>query len=252
MDQHKSKYDFLATWDKENNFIGKILRTTQLLRKKYSKGLSIKNFNSGIAISIFKDKSTRTRYSFATAASMLGLGLMDFDEEKSQISHGETIMETINMLSFATRAIGIRDDIFLGVGHKYMRDVSSALDWGFKKKVLPFRPSVINLQSDEDHPTQSLSDLSHLVNYFEGLKKLKEKKITISWAYSPSYGKPLSVPQGAIALLSRFGMDITLAYPKGYNLIPEIEKYAQDQTKSSGGKFRIVNDPKEAFKDADI
>ncbi|PMC11594.1 knotted carbamoyltransferase YgeW, partial [Klebsiella aerogenes] len=47
------------------------------------------------------------------------------------------------------------------------------------------------------------------------------KKIAMTWAYSPSYGKPLSVPQGIIGLMTRFGMDVTLAHPEGYDLIPD-------------------------------
>ena len=130
--------------------------------------------------------------------------------------------------------------------------MQTALDWGYKHKVLGYRPALINLQSDEDHPTQALSDMAHLARYFGGVKKLKGKKITVSWAYSPSYGKPLSVPQGVIGLLSRFGVDLTLAYPKGYELIGEIEAYAAAQAKKSGGKFRIVHDMAQGFAGAQV
>lgn len=156
------------------------------------------------------------------------------------------------MLGFLTRAIGIRDDIYLGVGHADMTQTARALDWGVEHEVLANRPSVVNLQSDEDHPTQSLSDLLHLSHMYGGLKNLKGKKVAMSWAYSPSYGKPLSVPQGFIALASRFGMNITLAYPKGYHLIPDIEQFSAKQSKQSGGSLRIVDDMREAFAGADI
>ncbi len=244
--------DFLRTWDKSVDHLKATLVVAQTLRDWHRKGISPKVFNSGIAVSIFRDKSTRTKYSYAAAANLLGLEIEDLDEKKSQIAHGETVIETVNMLSFLTRTIGIRDDIFLGVGHKYMAEVAQAADWGYKNSVLDQRPSIINLQCDEDHPTQSLSDLLHLTNYFGGLEKLRGKKLTMSWAYSPSYGKPLSVPQGIIALLSRFGINVTLAYPKGYNLIPEIEFYAGREAKKNGGSFRISNDMGEAFKNADI
>ena len=49
----------------------------------------------------------------------------------------------------------------------------------------------------------------------------------MTWAYSPSYGKPLSVPQGIIGLMTRFGMDVTLAHPEGYDLIPDVVNVAQ-------------------------
>lgn len=245
-------HDFLRTWDKTTDHLKATLAVAQTLRDLHKRGVSPKVFNSGIAISIFRDKSTRTKYSYAAAANFLGLEIEDLDEKKSQIAHGETVMETVNMLSFLTRTIGIRDDIFLGVGHQYMVEVAKAADWGYEHGVLDQRPSVINLQCDEDHPTQSLSDMLHLINYFGSIEKLRGKKLAMSWAYSPSYGKPLSVPQGVIALMTRFGMDITLAYPKGYNLIPEIESYAGREAKKSRGSFRITNDMGEAFKGADI
>ncbi|MCK7538396.1 MAG: hypothetical protein MZV63_49315 [Marinilabiliales bacterium] len=113
-------------------------------------------------MSNFRDNSTRTRFSFASAANLLGLAVQDLDEEKSQIAHGETVRETANMISFMSDFIGIRDDIFLGEGNKYMREVGSALDEGFEKGVLPVRPGIVNLQCDMDHPTQSMADLMHL------------------------------------------------------------------------------------------
>ncbi|MEK9143308.1 MAG: knotted carbamoyltransferase YgeW [Patescibacteria group bacterium] len=244
-------HDFLRTWDKTLDHLKATLAVAQILRDWHRTGISPRIFTSGIAVSIFRDKSTRTKYSYAAAANLLGLEIEDLDEKKSQIAHGETIMETVNMLSFLTRTIGIRDDIYLGVGHNYMVEVAKAAEWGYKNGVLDQRPSVINLQCDEDHPTQSLSDMLHLVNYFGGLDKLRGKKLTMSWAYSPSYGKPMSVPQGVIALMTRFGVDVTLAYPKGYNLIPKIEAYAGQQAKKNGGSFRITNDIGEAFKGAD-
>lgn len=249
-----SKYgrDFLRTWDISIDHLKATLEVAQTLRDLHKRGVSPRVFNSGIAISIFRDKSTRTKYSYAAAANLLGLEIEDLDEKKSQIAHGETVMETVNMLSFLTCTIGIRDDIFLDVGHRYMVEVTKALDWGYKNGVLDQRPSVINLQCDEDHPTQSLSDILHLVNYFGGLEKLRGKKLTMSWAYSPSYGKPLSVPQGVIALMTRFGIEITLAYPNGYHLIPEIEVYAAREATKSGGKFRILHDMESAFAGADI
>jgi knotted carbamoyltransferase YgeW len=183
---------------------------------------------------------------------LLGCEVQDLDEEKSQIAHGETVRETANMISFLSDFIGIRDDMYLGEGNKYMREVGEALDEGFAEGVLPERPGIVNLQCDQDHPTQSMADLMHLQKEFGSLENLKGKKIVMSWAYSPSYGKPLSVPQGIIGLMSRYGMDIELAYPEGYELIPEIVELAKKNSKESGGSFKISHSMEEAVKDADI
>ncbi len=246
------KKDFLLTWEKTEEELKAVLDVAQILKDMRSENISPKVFDSGLAISQFRDNSTRTRFSFASAANLLGLEIQDLDESKSQIAHGETVRETANMISFLADFIGIRDDMFLGEGNKYMREVGKALDEGFAKGVLPRRPGIVNLQSDIDHPTQSMADLLHLKNEFGSLENLKGKKIVMSWAYSPSYGKPMSVPQGIIGLMSRFGMDIELAYPEGYELIPEVVEQAKKQAVASGGSFKISHSMKEAVRDADI
>jgi len=240
--------DFLLTTEKTLDEIKYITDLAETLKEFHKQGKSFKLFDSGLGISIFRDNSTRTRFSFASAVNATGLGISDLDEVKSQIAHGETVRETANMISFLAEIIGIRDDMFLGEGNKYMREVSDAVQEGFEKGVLHRRPNVINLQCDIDHPTQSLADLAKLKDYFGGFENLNGKKLAMTWAYSPSYGKPLSVPQGIITLMTRLGMDVTLAYPEGYNLIPEIV----NKVKNDNPSFKVVNSMEEAFKDADV
>lgn len=244
--------DFLLTWDKTEDELKQTLLVAEALKHLRDQNISTRCFDSGLAVSNFRDNSTRTRFSFASACNLLGLEVQDLDESTSQIAHGETVRETANMISFLTDIIGIRDDMFLGEGHTYMQEVGSALDNGFQNGVLPQRPGIVNLQCDIDHPTQSMADLMHLANYYGGLDKLKGKKIAMTWAYSPSYGKPLSVPQAIIGLMTRFGMEVDLAYPEGYNLIDDVVELSGKNAAASGGKFRVVNSMDEAFRDADI
>jgi knotted carbamoyltransferase YgeW len=244
--------DFLLTWDKAEDEIRAVLAVAEILQMLRARGISPRIFDSGLAVAIFRDKSTRTRFSFLSAANLLGLAAQDLDETKSQIAHGETVRETANMISFLTEIIGIRDDMYLGYGHTYMKEVSEAVREGHRDGVLPQIPTLVNLQCDIDHPTQSLSDLLHLARYFGSLEELKGKKIAMTWAYSPSYGKPLSVPQGVIGLMSRFGMEVTLAYPEGYSLIPEVEDLAGKNSRACGGDFYQTHSMVEAFADADI
>ena len=192
-----------------------------ILRGMRRNNLSARIFDSGLAVSIFRDNSTRTRFSFASACNLLGLTVQDLDEGKSQIAHGETVRETANMVSFMAEVIGIRDDMYIGKGHTYMREVAGAVEQGFADGVLEQRPTLVNLQCDIDHPTQSMADRLHLIKHFGGARTLQGKKIAMTWAYSPSYGKPLSVPQGVIGLMTRFGMDVVLAHPHGYEVMQE-------------------------------
>lgn len=244
--------DFLLTWEKSQDEIKQVLLVARALKILRDNNISTRVFDSGLAVSLFRDNSTRTRFSFASACNLLGLEVQDLDEGKSQISHGETVRETANMISFLTEVIGIRDDMYLGAGNTYMREVGEALTDGYKNKVLPNRPGIVNLQCDIDHPTQSMADLMHLQHFYGGLKNLKGKKIAMTWAYSPSYGKPLSVPQGIIGLMTRFGMEVELAYPEGYGLIPEVLEVAKQNAAENGGSFKVVNSMEEAFTNADI
>ena len=244
--------DFLLTWEKSEDELKQIFFVAEALKYLHDNNISSKCFDSGLAISLFRDNSTRTRFSYASAANLLGLEIQDLDEKKSQVAHGETVRETANMVSFLTDMIGIRDDMYLGEGDRYQREVGDALDYGYKTGLLNQRPGIINLQSDIDHPTQSMADLLHVINHFGSIENLKGKKIAMTWAYSPSYGKPLSVPQGVIGLFTRFGMEVDIAYPEGYDIIPEVMDIASNNAKKSGGSFRKVNTMDEAFKNADI
>ncbi len=244
--------DFFLTWDKSDDELAALFTVADALRCLRENNISTKIFDSGLGISLFRDNSTRTRFSFASACNLLGLEVQDLDEGKSQIAHGETVRETANMISFMADVIGIRDDMYIGKGHTYQKSVSDAVRQGHADGILEQVPSLVNLQCDIDHPTQCCADLLHVIHELGGVEKLRGKKVAMTWAYSPSYGKPLSVPQGVIGLFTRFGMDVTLAHPEGYDVFPEVEALAAKQAAASGGSFRKVSTMAEAFEGADI
>jgi len=244
--------DFFLTWDKSDDEIEAVFLIADALRFMRENNISTKVFESGLGISLFRDNSTRTRFSFASACNLLGLEVQDLEEGKSQVAHGETVRETANMISFMADVIGIRDDMYIGKGHAYMQEVSEAVQQGNKDGILEQRPTLVNLQCDIDHPTQAMADMLHIIHEFGGIENLKGKKIAMSWAYSPSYGKPLSVPQGVVGLMTRMGMDVVLAHPEGYEIMGEVEEVAKVNAKKSGGSFTKTNNMAEAFKDADI
>lgn len=244
--------DFFLTWEKSFDEIKGVFAVADALRHLRENNISAKIFDSGLGISLFRDNSTRTRFSFASACNLLGLEVQDLDEGKSQIAHGETVRETANMISFMADVIGIRDDMYIGKGNTYMHNVVNAVTEGHRDGVLEQKPTLVNLQCDIDHPTQVMADTLHLIHEFGGIENLKGKKVAMTWAYSPSYGKPLSVPQGVIGLTSRFGMEVSLAYPEGYEVMDDVVELAKRQSAESGGSLTVSHDMKEAFRDADI
>jgi len=244
--------DFFLTWEKTRDELEAVFTVADALRYLRENNISAKIFDSGLGVSLFRDNSTRTRFSFASACNLLGLEVQDLDEGKSQIAHGETVRETANMISFMADVIGIRDDMYIGKGNAYMHEVVDAVRRGRDDGVLEQKPTLVNLQCDIDHPTQAMADMLHLIHTFGGVQNLKGKKIAMSWAYSPSYGKPLSVPQGIIGLMTRMGMDVTLAHPEGYEVMDGVVDVARANAAEFGGKFEITHSMADAFRDADV
>ena len=244
--------DFFLTWEKSRDELDAVFTVANALRNLRERNISTKIFDSGLGVSLFRDNSTRTRFSFASACNLLGLEVQDLDEGKSQIAHGETVRETANMISFMADVIGIRDDMYIGKGNAYMHEVVDSVKQGNIDGVLEQKPTLVNLQCDIDHPTQCMADMAHVIRELGGVENLKGKRIAMTWAYSPSYGKPLSVPQGVIGLFTRFGMEVVLAHPEGYEVMDDVIEVAKRQSAESGGKFTVTNSMAEAFKDADI
>ena len=244
--------DFFLTWEKSDDELKAVWDVADALRNLRERNISTKVFDSGLGISLFRDNSTRTRFSFASACNLLGLEVQDLDEGKSQVAHGETVRETANMISFMADVIGIRDDMYIGKGNAYMHEVAESVEAGHKDGVLEQRPTLVNLQCDIDHPTQCMADALHVIHEMGGIENLKGKKLAMTWAYSPSYGKPLSVPQGVIGLFTRLGMEVVLAHPEGYDVMKDVVDVAEKNAKESGGSFKVTNDMKEAFQGADI
>jgi len=213
-------------------------------------GIQVPLFQEQLFYSLFFDNSTRTKSSWAGAAARFGAHPFVADAASTQVAHGETAEETGAMLGMNAHALGIRHDLILGEGNAFMRDAEKGISDYLKASDNPRVVPLVNLQCDIDHPTQSLADLCWLRETFQG--NLKGKTIAVSWAYSPSYAKPLSVPQGLITLLPRFGMNVRLAHPPGYKLMPQCVEQAGRFAAESGGTFTVTETMDEAFKGADV
>jgi knotted carbamoyltransferase YgeW len=203
-----------------------------------------------LAYAVFFDNSTRTKSAWAGAAARLGMSPVIVDGSSTQVAHGETAAETGAMLGMNTHAMGIRHDLILGEGNPFMRDIKRGIDDYLAATDDPRSVPVINLQCDIDHPTQTMADALWLgENFPDGLSG---KKIAVSWAYSPSYAKPLSVPQGLITLLTRYGAHVALAHPPGYRLMETCMASAAAHSAATGGKFTVHDNMDDAFEGAHV
>lgn len=240
----------LLTQDWTTGEIDALCMLAEALQSLDRHGLVPALFPQQLFWALFFDQSTRTKSSWAGAAARLGGQAVIVDGSSTQVSHGETSVETGAMLGMNAHALGIRHDLILGEGNRFMRDARQGIDDYLAatgdERVVP----VVNLQCDVDHPTQALADLLWLRETFPD--GLAGRTVTMSWAYSPSYAKPLSVAQGTISLLTRFGMHVRLAHPEGYQLMGSSLEAAEANAAASGGSFEVIHDMDAAFADADI
>lgn len=231
--------DYISTQDWTKEELELLLATASDLKEKKKRGIPHRYCADKTIFLIFFDKSTRTRNAFEAGITQLGGHAHYIDAETSQIAHGEVPKDTGIILSSYGHVIAVRHDLVPGEGNTYMRELARWAD-------VP----VINLQCDIDHPTQTIADLMTIQEKFG--TNLRGLKMAVSWAYTPSYAKPLSVPQGLLLLMPRFGIDIVLAHPPEFKLMPEILKVAQQNAQQHGTKIEFTDNMEDAFNSADI
>lgn len=229
---------FIATqeWTKEE--LDMVLDVAKDLKRQFSLSIPHRLLQDKTLFMMFFEQSTRTRNSHEAGMTQLGGHAHDLTPDKMQISHGEAPKDTAKVLSRYGHGIAIRN-CFYGIGNKYLREVA-------EHSSIP----IFNMQCDLYHPNQAMADLMTIQEKFSN--EIKGKKVSVIWAYTKSYMKPLSVPQSQILLFPRYGMDVTLAYPKEFPLMPEIVEQAKTNAQKAGAKFSITHDMDEAFEGAHV
>ncbi len=240
----------LLTTDLDDGELEAVLQLAERFARLDRAGVRTPVLPCELAYAVFFDNSTRTKSAWAGAASRLGMRPVIVDGSSTQVAHGETAAETGAMLGMNAHAMGIRHDLILGEGNPFMREVERGIREYLQQTEDSRTVPVVNLQCDVDHPTQAMADALWLRERFP--KGLKGVKVAVSWAYSPSYAKPLSVPQGLAMLLPRLGCEVKLAHPPGYQLMPECLDAAFSGAQASGGSFEVVDTMDAAFEGADV
>jgi len=234
--EFKGKH-FITLEDWKKSEIDRLLEVSTDLKNKFYNNEDTSYLKNKTSFLMFFEQSTRTRNSMEAGIAQLGGHANFLDTSTMQISHGESAKDTAVILSSYGHGIACRN-CFWEVGNKFMNDMAT-------HSTVP----IMNLQCDLYHPMQGLADLMTIK---EVKKDTKHLKVSIIWAYATSHKKPISVPLTQILLFPRYAMDVTLAYPKGYEMpLWAIEK-AKQNALENGGSFTITHDIEEAFKDADI
>jgi len=230
--------DLISDLDFSKEEVETVLEVAWDLKRKRATGEPHPLLRDKTLAMLFFFTSTRTRSSFEAGMAQLGGHAAFIDWRTTQISHGDTAHEIGEILGRYFDGIAIRQCDWK-VGNAYINAVAEAS-----------RVPVLSMQDDIYHPFQCLADLMTIME--KKGRDLRRRKIVVSWAYASSYLKPISVPQSLILQMPRFGMDVTLAYPEEFMLMPEIVDEARGLARKYGTAFEIVHDMREGFKDADV
>ena len=230
--------DFIGDLDFSREEVETVLDVAWDLKRKRALGEPHPYLRDKTLAMLFFFSSTRTRGSFEAGMAQLGGHAAFIDSETTQISHGDTAKEIGEIFGRYFDAISIRQCDWQ-FGNQYINEVAKYS-----------RSPVLNMQCDVYHPFQCLADLMTVME--KKGRDLRRKRIVVSWAYAASYLKPVSVPQSLILQMPRFGMDVVLAHPPEFKLMPEIVEQAKDQARIFGVGFEIMDDMEKAFKDADV
>ncbi|HHY29729.1 MAG TPA: ornithine carbamoyltransferase [Syntrophaceticus sp.] len=225
----------LEDWTKEE--VDTLLDVSYDLKRKFAMGIPTPYLRDKTIFLMFFEQSTRTRNSMEAGIAQLGGHGNYLDTSGMQIAHGEVAKDTAVILSRFGHAIACRN-CFWEIGNKYITEMA---EWS--------SAPVINMQCDIYHPLQAIADLMTMQ---EKLVSLKRAKVSVIWAYATSHKKPISVPVSQVLLFPRYGMDVTLAYPKGYELPEWVINKARKNAEESGGSLTITHDMEEAYRDADV
>ncbi|MGD2155880.1 MAG: ornithine carbamoyltransferase [Anaerolineales bacterium] len=230
--------DLIGDLDFSKEEVETVLDVAFDLKRKRALGEPHPYLRDKVLAMLFFFSSTRTRGSFEAGMAQLGGHAAFIESRTTQIAHGDTEREMGEIFGRYFDGIAIRH-VDWGIGNQYLNLVAEAS-----------RVPVLNMQCEIYHPFQILADLMTVIE--KKGRNLRNKKMVVSWAYASSYLKPISVPQSLILQMPRFGLDVILAHPPGFELMPEIMEKAQEQAKKYRVGFEVLNDMEEACRDADV
>ncbi|HLE73166.1 MAG TPA: ornithine carbamoyltransferase [Anaerolineales bacterium] len=231
--------DLIGDLDFSKEEVETVLDVAWNLKRKRALGEPHALLRDKVLAMLFFFSSTRTRGSFEAGMAQLGGHAAFIETRTTQIAHGDTEKEMGSIFGRYFDGIAIRH-VEWGVGNRYLNLVAESS-----------RVPVLNMQCEIYHPFQCLADLMTMMEKFS-TRSLRGKRVVVSWAYAASYLKPISVPQSLVLQLPRFGADVVLSHPKGFELMPEVMEQAKAEAKKHKTGFEVVNEMNEGFNDCDV
>ncbi len=232
--------DLITTQDWTVEELKATLKLARDLKSKYRRSRVPLLLRNKTFFMLFYASSTRTRAAFEAGMTYLGGHAQYIDVSTTRLGSGEAPKDVAKMYEKYGHGLGIRI-LDSAIDYVYGAGVSVVREYA-KHANIP----VINMACCTYHPTQGLADL---MTVQEALGKVEGKKYAIMWGYSKSFRGRCSIQEEAM-IMPRFGMDVILAHPPGFEIDPKIIETAKSNAQAAGGKFQVSNDLHSAIEGA--
>ena len=229
--------DFLGLKDFSRDELEGILALAAEMKSDRDRTRYLQDKNLGM---LFTVASTRTRISFQVAARQLGGHAEHYVPTQLQMSNNESLVDTAEVMGRYLDGLVVRmyDMNSYGQGRESMQVIADHS-----------RGPVVNALDDKEHPCQVMADVLTMREKLG--EDFRRRKVVLAWAYAKRQKSP-GVTHSMMAAAGVLGMNLTVAFPPGFEPDEEYTSFAREAARSSGGTIDFVNDLDEASEGADV
>jgi ornithine carbamoyltransferase len=234
--------DLITTQDWSVEELDATLKLARSLKSRYKRHRINPALRNKTFFMLFYAPSTRTRAAFEAGMTYLGGHAQYIDVSTTRLGEGEALKDVAKMYEKYGHGLGVRIldsaiDYVYGAGVSIVREYAKHCE-------IP----VINMACCTYHPTQGLADL---MTVQEQLGRVRGKKYVIMWGYAKGFRGRCSIQEEAL-IMSRFGMDVVLAHPPGFEIDPKIMATARANAEAEGRRFQVTSDLTSAIENAHV
>ncbi len=218
--------DLLTIASLSSNHIAALIKQAKQLKKKRQSRRMPRPLVGRTLGLIFEKPSTRTRVSFESGMNHLGGHSLFLEAEKIQLSRGESLADTAQVLSGYLDGLVVRTF-----------DQATLEEWAAHATI-----PVINGLTDHCHPCQILADLFTISE-----KKKRLKGIKLAYV-----GDGNNVTHSLLEAGARMGMHVSVGCPSGYEPDQKVVEWAHKEATKTQAKIEVTHDPLAAANNADV
>jgi ornithine carbamoyltransferase len=234
--------DLITTQEWPVEELDATLKLARKLKSQYKRGRISPTLRNKTFFMLFYAPSTRTRAAFEAGMTYLGGHAQYIDVSTTRLGEGEALRDVAKMYEKYGHGLGVRI-LDSAIDYVYGAGVSIVREYAKHCKI-----PVINMACCTYHPTQGLADL---MTVQEQLGRVRGKKYAIMWGYAKGFRGRCSIQEEAL-IMSRFGMDVVLAHPPGFEIDKKIVATAKSNAEAEGGQFQVTDDLPSAVEDAHV